>query len=96
MTQVRIHLFGGPCDGERIPVKTIDQPKILYQMWPGYTDALKTISDAQARQEKRESLQTLAYRYVGHACSQDDGVLELHYHRFPKRDLPAATTSSSL
>jgi hypothetical protein len=96
MITMRIHLFGGACDGDKIPVDTFDQPKLLYQMWPGYIDDVNKISGEAARIEKRQSLETLAYRYIGTKRSEVDGVLEMLYKRFPKRDLPAAADQPSL
>jgi hypothetical protein len=96
MITMRLQLFGGACDGYWKPIDTFDQPKLLYQMWPGHVDTVKRIADKDARLEKQQSLETLAYRYVATQHSAIDGVLEMRYQRFPKRDLEAPADQLSL
>lgn len=84
--KVRIHLYGGACDGWRKEVDTFDQPKLIYFMWPGHLADVEKLRSSKAREARRKSLENLAYRFVGIDHSKLDGVLELRYQRFPRKD----------
>jgi hypothetical protein len=90
-------LLGGPCDGaswSRDPEGT-QIPKLMYRMWPGYTDNIKELPSQEERVALQEDLSVLAYRLAGHRMNAE-GELELRYVRFPRKDKPLPEHAPSL
>lgn len=86
---IRIHLFGGECDGYTAQVANINQPELFYAFWPGYEQKIKQTRDVVARIRLKQSLETLAYRYRRIDSVREDGDTVLEYVRDVAADKPS-------
>lgn len=86
---IRIHLFGGECDGYMAQVAGLNQPELFYAFWPGYEKKIKEMRDVIARIRLKQSLETLAYRYRRTDSVREDGDTVLEYVRDATADKPS-------
>jgi hypothetical protein len=85
---IRIHLFGGECDGYQYDVTSLKQPDLIYAYWPGYAEKIKAMRDPIARVRLKQSLETLCYRYRRTDTVRDDHDTVMEYERDITADKP--------
>lgn len=83
-----IHLVGGEQDGQLVPNAPKDRPKVYYAV-PLADDAkLKSVRGQKKKDELRERLGVLAYRFEKEVVKEGIGT-EFVYVRAPKLDKKA-------